>query len=79
MDAASWTLLLSVHLLCSLKSDDCPQVSSYAKHKGLQLVGYYHANERFDDTELVSSARKVADKLYSHNSSACAVLVRLAC
>ncbi|KAL3140444.1 hypothetical protein ABBQ38_004703 [Trebouxia sp. C0009 RCD-2024] len=51
------------------------QASSYARQKGLQLVGYYHANERFDDTELASSARKVADKLYSHNSSACAVLV----
>lgn len=53
-------------------------MSSYVQQKGLQLVGYYHANERFDDTELGSSARKVADKLHSHNSASCAVLVRLA-
>ena len=50
----------------------------YAKQqKDLQLVGYYHANERFNDTELGASARKVADKLYSDNSLACAILVRL--
>ena len=54
------------------------QVSSYAKQqKGLQLMGYYHANERFDDTELGSSAQKVADKLHSQVSVACALLVRL--
>lgn len=52
------------------------QVSSYAQQQSLQLVGYYHANERFDDTELGSSARKVADKLYSHSPAACAVLVK---
>lgn len=62
-----------------MRCDVPSQVSSYATRKGLQLVGYYHANERFDDIELASSARKVADKLYSQNSSACAVLVRLVC
>ncbi len=56
------------------------QVSSYAKaQNGLELVGCYHANERFNDTDLGTSARKVADKLYSHNELACALLVRLAC
>lgn len=53
------------------------QIESYAKQKGLQLIGYYHANERFDDTELSSSARKIADKLYANNPLSCAVLVRL--
>ena len=53
------------------------QIQSFAKQKGLQLIGYYHANERFDDTELGPSARKIADKLYANNSLSCAVLVGL--
>lgn len=52
------------------------QVSSYAKQqKELELVGYYHANERYDDTELSTSARRVADKLYSNTELACALLI----
>lgn len=52
-------------------------MSSYAKQqKELELVGYYHANERYDDTELSTSARRVADKLYSNTELACALLVR---
>lgn len=54
------------------------QVSSYAKQQqDLELVGYYHANARFNDTDLGTSARKVADKLYSNNDAACTLLVRL--
>ncbi|DBA95771.1 hypothetical protein WJX77_000427 [Trebouxia sp. C0004] len=52
------------------------QVSSYAKQQqDLELVGYYHANERFSDTDLGTPARKVADKLYSNNNVACTLLI----
>ena len=55
------------------------QITSYAKQQqGLELVGYYHANERFNDTELGASGRKIADKLYSNNDLACALLVSAA-
>ncbi|KAH7420668.1 hypothetical protein KP509_13G016300 [Ceratopteris richardii] len=30
---------------------------------GLQIVGYYHANERFDDFELNAVARKIGDHI----------------
>lgn len=53
------------------------QIQAYAKQQGLQLIGYYHANERYDDIELGASARKVADKLHANNALACAVLVGL--
>ncbi|DBA99170.1 TPA: hypothetical protein ACH3X3_011792 [Trebouxia sp. C0006] len=52
------------------------QVSSYAKQQqDLELVGYYHANERFNDSDLGTPARKVADKLYSNNDVACILLL----
>lgn len=36
----------------------------FASHKGgLSIVGYYHANERFDDYELSSVARKIGDHI----------------
>lgn len=54
------------------------QVSSYAKQQqDLELVGYYHANERLNDSDLGTPARKVADKLYSNNDVACTLLVSL--
>lgn len=62
---------------CKLRNVTTLQIQSYAKQMGLQLIGYYHANERFDDTDLGPSARKIADKLYANNSLSCAVLVGL--
>ncbi len=36
----------------------------FASQKGgLSIVGYYHANERFDDYELSSVARKIGDHI----------------
>ncbi|CAK9236860.1 unnamed protein product [Sphagnum troendelagicum] len=41
------------------------QVDEYfvSQKGGLSIVGYYHANERFDDYELSSVARKIGDHI----------------
>eukprot|EP00850_Spirogloea_muscicola_P011760 SM000074S21670 [mRNA] locus=s74:232010:233372:- [translate_table: standard] len=41
----------------------------------LAIVGYYHANERFDDVELGSVARTIADHIARHCPEACALLL----
>ena len=58
-------------LPCSL------QAEAYAHSKGLQLVGYYHANERLSDLDLGPAGRKIADRIQVHTPQACALLVGL--
>eukprot|EP00850_Spirogloea_muscicola_P024070 SM000435S15743 [mRNA] locus=s435:429:2076:+ [translate_table: standard] len=41
----------------------------------LAIVGYYHANERFDDVELGPVARTIADHIARHCPEACALLL----
>ena len=52
------------------------QVDAYAKQAGLQILGLYHANALITDTELGSTAKKLADKLVLHNPQSCILLVR---
>eukprot|EP00741_Cyanophora_paradoxa_P003521 tig00000711_g3419.t1 len=53
------------------------QVEEYcaAQRPALQILGYYHANERSDDSELNLTARRIADKIQSYFSSACLLLL----
>ncbi|MFS8004674.1 putative ER membrane protein complex subunit [Helianthus anomalus] len=41
------------------------------------IVGYFHANERFDDLELGTVARNIADHVYRYFPQAALLLVRL--
>lgn len=41
----------------------------------LQIVGYYHANERFDDSELNPVARKIGDHIIRHCPQAIVLLL----
>ncbi|KAK9806329.1 hypothetical protein WJX72_010436 [[Myrmecia] bisecta] len=51
------------------------QVEAYAQLQGLQVLGYYHANERLNDAELGPVARRIADRIQQRTPPACAVLV----
>ena len=39
------------------------------------IVGYFHANERFDDAELSSVAKNIGDHIYRNFSQAAVILV----
>ncbi|XP_078428639.1 ER membrane protein complex subunit 8/9 homolog [Wolffia australiana] len=42
------------------------QVEEHFGAQGLSIVGYYQANERFDDDELSGSARRIGDHIFRH-------------
>ncbi|KAL5998918.1 hypothetical protein ACLOJK_009866 [Asimina triloba] len=43
--------------------------------EGLSIVGYYHANERYDDFELGSIARKIGDHIFRYFPQAALLLL----
>jgi Uncharacterised protein family (UPF0172) len=47
----------------------------YWKEGELNVVGYYHANERYDDCELGSTARKIGDHIFRYFPQAAVLLV----
>ncbi|MCO5573198.1 hypothetical protein L7F22_026965 [Adiantum nelumboides] len=53
------------------------QVDEYLCAQGgkLQIVGYYHANERFDDLELSPVARKIGDHIARYCQKAVILLI----
>ena len=51
------------------------QAEAFARSKGLQLVGYYQANEQIADLELGGIGKKVTERIQSHAPDACALLV----
>lgn len=53
------------------------QVDEYyaTQAEGLSIVGYYHANERYDDVDLGPAAKKVADKIAQYVPQAAVLLV----
>jgi hypothetical protein len=53
------------------------QVDAFAKQNDLEIVGYYHANERLTDLELGPVARKIADRIQQRIPQACIFLVSL--
>lgn len=42
------------------------QVDEHIAAASLQIVGYYHANEQFDNSELSSVAKKIGDHIARH-------------
>lgn len=51
------------------------QIEEYYSAQGLGIVGYFHANERFDDGELLNLAKNIADHIYRYFPRAAILLV----
>ncbi|XP_076904877.1 ER membrane protein complex subunit 8/9 homolog [Bidens hawaiensis] len=50
-------------------------IEEYFSSQGLSIVGYFHANERFDDLELGTLARNIADHVYRYFPQAALLLL----
>ncbi|KAD3067232.1 hypothetical protein R6Q59_018690 [Mikania micrantha] len=50
-------------------------MEEYYSPLGLSIVGYFHANERFDDLELGTVARNIADHMYRYFPQAAVLLL----
>lgn len=51
-------------------------MDAFCKADGkLQVVGYYHANERLNELDLKPAARKIADRIQSRVPQAITLLV----
>ncbi|KAI7979053.1 hypothetical protein LOK49_Contig535G00004 [Camellia lanceoleosa] len=46
------------------------QIEEYYGAQGLSIVGYFHANERFDDSELGNVAKNIGDHIHRYFSQA---------
>mmetsp|Transcript_15408 Transcript_15408/g.43095 ORF Transcript_15408/g.43095 Transcript_15408/m.43095 type:complete len:198 (-) Transcript_15408:183-776(-) len=68
-------LFHSYHALAPSLEAALFQVESHAKGQSLTVVGYYHANERSDDSELGAAARRIADTVNNNCPEACALLL----
>ncbi|XP_068669835.1 ER membrane protein complex subunit 8/9 homolog [Aristolochia californica] len=51
------------------------QVEEYFKSEGLIVVGYYHANERYDDSELGNVPKKIGDQIFRYFPQAAILLL----
>lgn len=51
------------------------QVEEHFASDGLGVVGYYHANERHDDTELSGAAKKIGDHIFRYFPQAAVLLL----
>lgn len=52
------------------------QIEEYYAAKGLNIVGYFHANERFDDYEVSGVAKNIGDHISRFFPHAALLLVR---
>jgi len=50
-------------------------IEEYYGAQGLSIVGYFHANERFDDVELGSVAKNIGDHIYRYFPQAALLLL----
>ncbi|XP_068650859.1 ER membrane protein complex subunit 8/9 homolog [Aristolochia californica] len=51
------------------------QVEEYFKSEGLSVVGYCHANERYDDSELGNVPKKIGDQIFRYFPQAAILLL----
>eukprot|EP00026_Physarum_polycephalum_P019181 Phypoly_transcript_21064.p1 GENE.Phypoly_transcript_21064~~Phypoly_transcript_21064.p1 ORF type:complete len:196 (+),score=16.85 Phypoly_transcript_21064:61-648(+) len=51
------------------------QIEEYFHQQGLSIVGSYFANETFDDKQLSTVTKRIADKLVTDFTSACILLI----
>ena len=59
----------------AIKKSVVPQVEIYCDTKGLSIVGYYHANERLNDTTISDTAVTIANKIANNCDKACLLIV----
>ncbi|CAN1334298.1 ER membrane protein complex subunit 8/9 homolog [Linum perenne] len=50
-------------------------IEEYYSARGLGIVGYFHANERFDEAELGNMAKNIADHIYRYFPQAALLLL----
>ncbi|OIS96922.1 PREDICTED: ER membrane protein complex subunit 8/9 homolog [Nicotiana attenuata] len=50
-------------------------IEEYYADKGLSIVGYFHANERFDDFEVGNVAKNIADHIFKYFPQAALLLL----
>ncbi|EPS72186.1 hypothetical protein M569_02573 [Genlisea aurea] len=50
-------------------------IEEYYSEKGLGIVGYFHANERYDDCELASVAKNIGDHITKYFPEAAILLL----
>ncbi|CAI9288711.1 unnamed protein product [Lactuca saligna] len=50
-------------------------IEEYYSSQGLSIVGYFHANERFDDLELGTVAKNIADHVHRYFPQAVVLLL----
>ncbi|XP_027064834.1 ER membrane protein complex subunit 8/9 homolog [Coffea arabica] len=50
-------------------------IEEYYNDKGLSIVGYFHANERFDDFELSNVAKNIGDHISKYSPGAALLLL----
>lgn len=53
------------------------QIEEYYGAKGLSVVGYFHANERYDDAELGGIAKNIGDHMHRYFPQAAILLVNV--
>jgi len=51
------------------------QIEEFYRAQGLEIVGYFHANERFDDVELGNVARNIGDHIHRYFPQAALLLL----
>lgn len=51
------------------------QIEEHFSSQGLSVVGYYHANERYDDVELSNVAKKIGDHIFRYFPQAVLLLL----
>ncbi|CBI39776.3 hypothetical protein VitviT2T_030035 [Vitis vinifera] len=51
------------------------QIEEYYGAQDMGIVGYFHANERFDDAELSSVAKNIGDHIYRYFPQAAVILL----
>ncbi|XP_010245236.1 PREDICTED: ER membrane protein complex subunit 8/9 homolog [Nelumbo nucifera] len=51
------------------------QIEEHFGEQGLSVVGYYHANERYDDLELGNAAKKISDHICRYFPQAAILLL----
>ncbi|CAI2165907.1 12446_t:CDS:2 [Funneliformis geosporum] len=64
------------HTLTPMLEVGLQQIDIYANQNKLNVVGYYHANERIDDNKLPPFGQKIASKIFEKFNDAIALVVQ---
>ena len=76
--AGSWFYDGTICIVCNVEklTKQILQAEEYAQKHNLEIVGYCHANELFDDRQLGTLAKRIAGKIEKNYAGACILLVR---